>query len=124
MDIPGAAEHSPHIVAAKQAMAEVVKERMITKHYIQVVRQASKQLHRHGLGQALAFIQMRYADQPRSPYALLERQLDRWILASQRVSERSALAAIASRDSDFYLEASKQAWLFLRAVREESEAAK
>src|SRR5271157_4902047 len=110
MDTLDAIEHSPQRQAARQAIGEVAKAPLIIKQYGLVVRQVAKLLQRHGLGQTLAYIQLRSTDRPGSPYNLLGRQLDRWLLA--------ALGAIASRDSRFYLEASEHAWLFLRAVRQ------
>jgi len=104
MDTLNAIEDSPQSQAARQAIGEAAKPPFIIKQYGLVVRQVAKLLHRHGLGQTLAYIQLR--------------QLDRWLLTALGVSAPSALVAIASRDSRFYLEASEQAWLFLRAVRQ------
>jgi hypothetical protein len=64
---------------------------------------------------------LRSSGRPNSPYDLLGRQLDRWLLGTLQVSAPSALAALSTRDSRFYLEASEQAWLFLRALRESLE---
>jgi hypothetical protein len=118
MDTLDALEHSPQGQAARQAIGEVAKAPFVIKQYGLMVRQVAKLLQRHGLGQTLAYIQLRCAGRPGSPYSLLGRQLDRWLLAALGVSAPSALVAIASRDSRFYLEASEQAWLFLRAVRQ------
>ena len=118
MDTLDAIEHSPQRQAARQAIGEVAKAPLIIKQYGLVVRQVAKLLQRHGLGQTLAYIQLRSSGRPGSPYNLLGRQLDRWLLTALGVSASSALVAIASRDSRFYLEASEQAWLFVRAVRQ------
>jgi hypothetical protein len=118
MDTLNALEHSPQTQAARQAVGEAAKAPLLGKQYGIVLRQVTKLLQRHGLGQTLAYIQLRRAGRPGSPYDLLGRQLDRWLLAALGVSAPSALVAIASRDSRFYLEASEQAWLFLRAVRQ------
>ena len=118
MDTLNAIEHSPQSQAARQAIGEAAKPPFIIKQYGLVVRQVAKLLHRHGLGQTLAYIQLRCTGRPNSPHDLLGRQLDRWLLTALGVSASSALVAIASRDSRFYLEASEQAWLFLRAVRQ------
>ena len=111
-------EHLPHRRAAREAVAEAVKGRHILIHYAQTVQQVQLLLQRHGLGQALAGLHLRAGGRPGSPYGLLIRQLDRWILTTQAVSARSALAALASHDSRFYREATAQAWLFVRALRE------
>ncbi len=118
MDTVGAIEQSPQIQAATQAINEAAKHPSNVTQYGLVVRQVTKLLHCHGLGQALAYMQLRSTGRPGGPYDLLGRQLDRWLLAALGITAASALAAIASRDSRFYLEASEQAWLFLRAVRQ------
>ncbi len=117
MNAPNAVEHLPHQRAAEEAIAEARKVPSMN-YYLQVVQQFQMLLLRHGLGQALACLQQRASGKPGSPYSLLIRQLDRWLLTTQAVSGRSALAALASRDSRFYREASEQAWLFVRALRE------
>ncbi len=118
MDTLDAIEYSPQKQAARQAITEVGKAPYVIKQYGIIVRQVAKLLQRHGLGQTLAYLQLRGSGRPGSPYNLLGRQLDRWVLAALGISARSALEAIASRDSRFYLEASEQAWVFLRAVRQ------
>jgi hypothetical protein len=118
MDANNVMEHEPHRQAAREAIAEAAKGSFPMKHYTQVVRQLQMLFHRHGLGQALACLQLRGGGKPASPYLLLARQLDRWLLTTLGVSARSALAALSGRDSRFYREASEQAWLFVRALRE------
>ena len=121
MNADNAVEHLPHRRAAREAVAEAGKGPFAMIFYGQVVQQLQALLQRHGLGQALACLQLRAAGKPGSPYSLLIRQLDRWLLTTQAVSARSALAALATRDSRFYREASEQAWLFVRALREALE---
>ena len=121
MDIDNAMERAPHRQAVREAVAEARKGPFPTKHYTQVVQQLQMLLQRHGLGQALACLQLRGDGKPTSPYSLLLRQLDRWLLTTMAVSGRSALAALAGRDSRFYREASEQAWLFVRALRQSLE---
>src|SRR5271157_2620445 len=118
MDTIDTIVHSPQSQAARQALGEVGKAPGKIKEYGHVVRQVAKLLQRHGLGQTLAYIELRGTARPGSTYNLLGRQLDRWLLAALGVSAPSALVAIASRDSRFYLEASEHAWLFLRALRQ------
>ncbi len=118
MDTINTDEYSPQTQAARQAIVDAAKGPLIRKEYGIALRQITKLMQRHGLGQTLAYIELRSAGRPGSPYNLLGRQLDRWVLAALGISARSALEAIASRDSRFYLEASEQAWVFLRAVRQ------
>jgi hypothetical protein len=118
MDTDNALGHAPHRQAAREALAEAGKGPFPRKHYTQVVQQLQMLLQRHGLGQALACLQLRGGGKPTSPYHLLARQLDRWLLTTLTVSARTALAALSARDSRFYREASEQAWLFVRALRE------
>lgn len=117
MNASNTVEHLPHHRAAEEAVAEARKVPSMT-YYLQVVQQFQMLLQRHGLGQALACMQQRASGKPGSPYSTLIRQLDRWLLTTQAVSGPSALAALASRDSRFYREASEQAWLFVRTLRE------
>ena len=117
MSVPSTVEHLPHHRAAEEAVAEARKGPSML-HYLQVVQQFQMLLQRHGLGQALACMQQRASGKPGSPYSLFIGQLDRWLLTTQAVSGRSALAALASRDSRFYREASAQAWLFVRTLRD------
>ena len=111
-------DHSPQKQAARQALADASKPPFSVKQYALVARQASRVFHRHGLGQTLAYLQMRGSGRTDSPYGLLARQVDRWVLTALAVSAPSTLAALSSRDSRFYLEASAQAWLFLSALGE------
>ena len=110
--------------AAREALAEGSRPPYILQNYVSAVRQLPKLLQRHGLGQALAYLQMRGEGRPNSAFTLLARQLDRWLLTNLGVSDRSALAALSSRDSRFYREASELAWLFVRALFESTEEAR
>jgi hypothetical protein len=121
MNTENSLEHEPHRQAAREALAEAAKGPFPLKHYTQVVQQLQMLIQRHGLGQSLACLQMRGDGKPTSPYSMLVRQLDRWLLFSMAVSARSALAALSTRDSQFYREASEQAWLFIRALRQDLE---
>lgn len=118
MDANNVLEHAPQRRAAREAIAEAGKSPFAMKQYTQVAQQLTMLFQRHGLGQALAYLQLRGGGKPGSPYNLLTRQLDRWLLTTLGVSARSALAALSSRDSRFYREASEQAWLFVLALRE------
>jgi hypothetical protein len=102
--------------AAREALAEGSRPPYILQNYVSAVRQLPKLLQRHGLGQALAYLQMRGEGRPNSAFTLLARQLDRWLLTNLGVSDRSALAALSARDSRFYREASELAWLWARAL--------
>ncbi len=104
--------------AAREALAEGGRPPFIMQNYISVVRQLPKLLQRHGLSQALACLELRADGRPNSAYTLLARQMDRWLLTNLGVSERTALAALSSRDSRFYREASEMAWMFAHALGE------
>jgi len=85
-------------------------------NYKSVVRQLPMLLQRHGLGQTLAYLQVRGGGSSTSAFDLVLRQLDRWLLAALGVSGRGFLAVLSTRDSRFYREASEQAWLFVRSL--------
>ena len=109
--------------AAREALAEGSRPPYILQNYVSAVRQLPKLLQRHGLGQALAYLQMRGEGRPNSAFTLLARQLDRWLLTNLGVSDRSALAALTARDSRSYREASELAWLWARALVESAKEA-
>jgi hypothetical protein len=104
------------VQAARQAVAEARQARFPFANYTLAVRQLPALLQRHGLGQTLAYLQMRAAGNPTSPFDLLTRQLDRWLLEVTGASARGALAALSTRDSRFYREAAEQVWLFVHAL--------
>ena len=109
--------------AAREALAEGSRPPSNLQNYVLVVRQLPKLLQRHGLGQALAYLQMRGEGRPNSAFTLLARQLDRWLLTNLGVSDRSARAALTAQDSRFYREASELAWLWARALVESAKEA-
>jgi hypothetical protein len=86
-------------------------------NYAPLVKQLPLLFQRHGLGQTLAYLQVQGGGNPRSPADLVLRQLDRWLGGALNVSTKGTLAALSTRDSRFYREASEQAWLFLTALR-------
>jgi hypothetical protein len=118
MDADNVLESTPPMQAARQAVAEAFKvPTMVRLYYRQAVKQLPMLLHQHGLAQTLAYLQMRGEGKPASPYSVLLKQIDRWLLVSMGVSARSALGAISGNDSRFYMEASEHARLFVRALR-------
>jgi hypothetical protein len=118
MDADDVLESAPQMQAARQAVAEAFKvPTLVRLYYKQTVKQLPMLLRQHGLAQTLAYLQMRGEGKPASPYSVVLRQLDRWLLVSTGVSARSALGAISNHDSRFYIEASEHAWSFVRALR-------
>jgi len=118
MDADKAGLPRPHEKAAQEAVAEAVRVRCPKTHYAGVARQVPGLLQRHGLGQTLAYLLMRGGGNAGSPYDLIGRQLDRWVLQATNASGKGLLAVLSTRDSRYYLEASAQAWLFARALRD------
>ena len=96
--------------AAREALAEGGRQPYILQNYLAVVRQLPKLLSGTAWGRALACLELRAEGRPNSVYTFLGRQLDRWLLTNLGVSDRTALAALSSRDSQFYREASELAW--------------
>jgi hypothetical protein len=101
---------------AREAIAEGGRPQFIMHSYIFAARQLPRLLQRHGLSQALACLELRADGRANSPDTLLARQLDRWLLTNLGVSDRTALAALSSRDSQFYREASEMAWMFAHSL--------
>jgi CRISPR-associated protein (Cas_Cmr5) len=116
MDIESAILKVSQKRVAREALAEGGRPPFTMLPYIAVARQLPKLLQRHGLSQALACLELRADGRPNSPYTLLGRQLDRWLLTNLGVTDRTALGAISSRDSRFYLEASEMAWMFAHSL--------
>jgi len=117
MDATDPIEQTPQMQAARQAVAEAAKVTAMPRPaYRQAAHQLPMLLQRHGLGQTLAYLQMRGDGRPTSPFNVLLRQLDRWLLASLAVSGRSAVSVLSGRDSRFYREACEQTWVFVRAL--------
>ncbi len=121
MDAPWVNQVSPAARAAETAIADA-RRRTVIKHYCQIACQLPAILHRHGLGQLLAYLKVQGGDRKASPYRVLAEQIDGWLLEATGVSARSALAAVTARDSGFCLEATEQTWLFLRALRDRLES--
>lgn len=116
MDASALDARSPALRAARAAVAQA-RTATIVSHYSQIAGQLPMLLHRHGLGQLLAYLKAQGDDRDRSPYTVLARQLDGWLLETMGVSAKDALSALAKRDSGFYREAAEQARLFLVALR-------
>jgi hypothetical protein len=106
----------PQVQAARQAFAESRQGRIQARDYALVVRQLPMLLQRHGLGQALAYLQLRGGGNLNSPYELVARQMDRWLFSATGVAGRNFLGVLSGRDSRFYREATEHAWLFARAL--------
>jgi len=107
--------------AAREAVGEGGRHPYILQNYLAVVRLLPKLLQRHGLAQTLAYLQVRAQGRTNSAYALMGRQLDRWLLTNLGIADRSVLSAIVARDSRFYREASELAWQFVRALQESAK---
>ncbi len=118
MDPNKALALEPQGHSARQAIAEAGRLPFSRSHLVAVVRSLPAVLRRHGLGQTLAFLQMRGgAAKGPGPHEFVAKHLDRWLLSVTGASGRTALAALAAQDSRFYREASEQAWRFLRELR-------
>jgi hypothetical protein len=110
-------EREPQRRAAQEAIAEAARLPFPKTHLGAVAKALLRVLQQHGLGQALAYLQMRIGSaRGPTPFDVLARHLDRWLLTATGATGRTALAALATRDSRFYREATEQAWLFLRAL--------
>src|SRR5437764_2784734 len=104
MDADTTRDHAPHRQAAREALAEARRGPFSMKFFIPIVQQLPALLQRHGLGQTLAYLQLRAEGKPGSPYTMIARQLDRWLLTTLAASGRSALAVLSARDSRSYRE--------------------
>src|SRR5438309_5594474 len=95
-----------HQRAVRDAIAEAARLPFPRIHLAAVAKSLPKVLKRHGLGPTLVYLQMRVGgSKGPTPYDLIARHLDRWLLAATGGSGRTALAALATRDSRYYREA-------------------
>lgn len=89
--------------------------------YLSLVRQLPLLLHQHGLGQTLAYLQLRGGDRTQSPYQLALQHLTHWLAMNLDVPEEDLLKHLTRSDSDVYLQATEKARHLLLALRTAAE---
>ena len=103
--------------AAREALAEGGRPPFVKQQYVSVVRQLQNVLQRHGLGQALVYLEMRGDGRPNSAFTLLSRQLGRWLVTNMGVTEPDdGLAALAGQPGQPVLSRGERAGLAVRAL--------
>jgi CRISPR/Cas system CMR-associated protein Cmr5 small subunit len=89
--------------------------------YLSLARQLPHILHQHGLGQTLAYLQMRGGDRTQSPFHLVLEHLNHWLAMTLGLPEEDVLSSLTQFDSDVYLRAMEEARRLLLALRTAAE---
>jgi CRISPR/Cas system CMR-associated protein Cmr5 small subunit len=85
--------------------------------YLSLARQIPLILHQHGLGQTLAYLQMRGDGRSNSPYQLLYQHLTHWLAMNLGLPEEDVLKSLTRADSEGYVRATQATRLLLLALR-------
>jgi CRISPR type III-B/RAMP module-associated protein Cmr5 len=89
--------------------------------YLSLARQLPLILHQHGLGQTLAYLEMRGGDRSNSPYQLLRQHLTHWLAMNLGLPEEDVLKSLTRTDSEGYVRATRAARHLLLALRMAAE---
>jgi hypothetical protein len=114
------------VVGDRQQLAEATIQRARQevrhfRHYLELVVETALMLRRYGLGQTLAYLQMRSSGRPDSPYAFIYQHLQEHLRRSPGFRGKDALAFLTQEDSTTYLRLAREALAFselwVRAAR-------
>ncbi len=101
---------------ALDCILEAQEEFKAYGHYISTVAELPLLLSRHGLGQTLAYLQLRGAGRATSPYDFIYQQLARRLAQLFPVGETDLLTFVTRCDSQQYLRLAEEARLFAAAL--------
>ncbi len=101
---------------ATDCILEAQEEFRAYGHYISTVAELPLLLSRHGLGQTLAYLQLRGAGRDTSPYDFVYQQVARRLMQLFPVGETDLLIFVTRCDSQQYLRLAEEARLFAAAL--------
>lgn len=108
----------------QSAEATIQRARQEVRHfrqYLDLVAETASMLRRYGLGQTLAYLQMRGSGRPDSPYAFVYQNLQDHLRRTPGFRGKDVLAFLTQEDSTTYLRLSHEALAFselwVRAAR-------
>lgn len=101
---------------ATDCILEAQEEFKAYGHYISTVAELPLLLNRHGLGQTLAYLQLRGAGRDTSPYDFVYQQVARRLMQLFPVGETDLLIFVTRCDSQQYLRLAEEARLFAAAL--------
>jgi hypothetical protein len=103
--------------AVAQALAEARKQRHF-RHYVNLLTRLPLLLHQHGLGQTLAYLQLRGANRSEEgPNALLYTQLTRRLSELMPAGGDDVLLHLTQANSSEYRQLAEEAAQFMLALR-------
>ena len=82
------------------------------RQYLDLVAETAAMLRRYGLGQTLAYLQMRSGGRPDSPFTFVYQQLQDHLRRSPGFRGKDVLAYLTQEDSTTYLRLSREALAF------------
>jgi hypothetical protein len=106
---------------AADCILEAQEEFRAYGHYISAVAELPLLLGRHGLGQTLAYLQLRGAGRETSPYDFVYQQVARRLIQLFPVGETDLLTFVTRCNSRQYLLLAEEARLFAAALYEAAE---
>jgi CRISPR/Cas system CMR-associated protein Cmr5 small subunit len=89
--------------------------------YLSLAQQLPLILHQHGLGQTLAYLQMRGGDRAQSPYQLVLKHLTHWLAMTLGLPEEDVLTNLTRAESGVYLQATEEVRHLILALRAAAE---
>ena len=107
----------PQAVGDRQRLAEETVRRAQQevrhfRHYLDLVVETAAMLRRYGLGQTLAYLQMRSGGRPDSPYSSIYQHLQDHLRRSPGFRGKDVLAYLTQENSTTYLRLSREALAF------------
>jgi hypothetical protein len=107
--------------AAEATILRAQQEVRHFRNYLDLVAETASMLRRYGLGQTLAYLQMRGSGHPDSPYSFIYQHLQEHLHRSPGFSGKDLLAYLTQENSTTYLRLSREALAFsevwVRAAR-------
>ena len=112
---------------AEETVRRAQQEVRHFRQYLDLVAETAAMLRRYGLGQTLAYLQMRSSGRPDSPYSFVYQHLQEHLRRSPGFRGKDVLAYLTQEDSTTYLRLSREALAFsdlwLQAARSVHKAA-
>ena len=97
---------------AEETVRRAQQEMRHFRQYLDLVAETAALLRRYGLGQTLAYLQMRGGGRPDSPYSFVYQQLQDHLRRSPGFRGKDVLAYLTQEDSTTYLRLSREALAF------------
>lgn len=97
---------------AEETVRRAQQEVRQFRQYLDLVAETAALLRRYGLGQTLAYLQMRSGGRPDSPYSFVYQHLQEHLRRSPGFRGKDVLVYLTQEDSTTYLRLSREALAF------------